>query len=194
MVMRGQEALKATPNLLKVPDTDQRAKDRIEGSMAAVEGELKIALKAMPPEYAEQALQAAREYQAGVLWNKGLGNVSEGYSEGGYRDAMRVALGGYKKDNAGTAIGGIGHWADNRPFVVPDGFSEPGFEVAVLRDRHRQEKEQRGPVDRDGKTPFDLKKAWPVMIRPGLYRWETSGGTVLNGRGERYISFVRAGE
>lgn len=195
MVIRGQEAIKANPQFLKVPQDDPKAKAKIEASMAAVEQEVRRAFRGMSAEYADLTVQTAKDYLAGTLWAKGLGNVAEGYSEGGYRAAVRVALGGYKMGNANTPIGGIGHWVKTeRPFVIPDGFSELGFEFAVERDRKRQEKEGRMPVDRDGRTPFDLKNAAPVMIRPGVYRWETGAGIVKNARGEDFISFVRAGE
>lgn len=194
MVIRGQAALKANPQMLTVPDANPRAKDRIGKSMTAIEDEVRRAFRGMSAEYADQAVQTAREYMAGALWKDGAGNVADGYSEARHREAVRVALGGYNK-GGNTPIGGIGHWVSpERAFVVPDGFTEIGFEVGVARDRRRQEREGRGPVDRDGRTPFDLKNATPVMIAPGMYRWETRAGVVMNGRGERFISFVRAGE
>ena len=186
-VISGQEALTANPAMLKPSKEDPRG---VAGALAKVDAELAFALRSLSPEDAAAVQLTAQEYMAGQM--AGLGRTVDTINEADYRRAMRVALGGGRRGT--TSIGGLGHWSAGQAFIVPDGFSLQGFALGMRRDRLRQEAAGGGPVDSDGKTPFNLNQAWPVMIAPGRYRWETRVGTIKDRKGGNYISTVEAGQ
>jgi hypothetical protein len=208
MVIAGQEAKVANAALVK-PDVNTSQGKAVYEERRKIENDIDLAFKAMPANYAAAAKTTAQEYYAGRLFSSGKQRIEEDWSADAYRDAVRVSLGGYFR-NPQAGVGGIGYWQrreggfsggvgggfnysrsrPGHPFVISDGYTEKEWQGALATDLRRQVREGRGPVDVDGKTPFDLKNARPVMIRPGVYRWETDAGTVLNGKGERFISFV----
>lgn len=188
-VISGQEALAPTANpaMLKPSKEDPHG---VAVALAKVDAELAFAMRSLSPEDAAAVQLTAQEYLAGQM--AGLGRSVDTINEADYRRAMRVALGGWRRGT--TSIGGIGRWSAGQAFIVPDGFSLQGFALGMRRDRLRQEAGGGGPVDSDGKTPFNLNQAWPVMIAPGRYRWETRAGTVKDRKGGDYISAIEAGQ
>jgi len=191
IVISGQEALHANPKLLTPAPQDPRG---VKDAMGRVEGELAVALKAMSPDDYAAVRDTTHEIFAGLMSSRGSSSIDNFWGSNGeeaYRVALRLALGGAGVGN--NKIGGLGHWAGMQPFIVPDGFSLAGFGQAVTREHAARRKAGSGPVDVDGKTDFNLNRAWPVMIGPGRYRWETSAGTVKARGGGDYISDLGAG-
>ncbi len=187
MVQRGQQALLANKEFFTPPAGDPQG---VGAAMAKIDQEQAFALRAMHPADAAAIRDNARDWYAGYLSGRGHQSVNEGFRANDYQVAMRVAGGGTVARSGST--GGPGYWQE-MPFWVPDGFSMEGFQMAVLRDRAAQEQAGKGPVQPDGKTPFDLNRAWPTMIAPGQYRWDTKGGTVRDRKGGDYITTAEAG-
>ena len=191
VVQRGQQARAANKAFFTPPTGDPEG---VGAAMAQIDQEQAFALRAMHPVDAGAIRDNARDWYAGLLSGRGHQSVNEGFSANDYQVAMRVAGGGTVAPRArGGSTGGMGYW-QGTPFWVPDGFSHEGFEMAVLRDLAAQSEAHHGPVQPDGKTPFDImKKAWPTMIAPGRYRWDTKGGTVRRRGGGDYITTAEAG-
>ncbi len=187
VVQRGQQARAANKAFFTPPTGDPQG---VGAAMAKIDQEQAFALRAMHPADAAAIRDNARDYYAGFLAARGHQSVNEGFSANDYQVALRVAGGGTVA--RGGSTGGMGYW-QGTPFWVPDGFSHEGFQMAVLRDRATQERAGAGPVQPDGKTPFDLNRAWPTMIAPGRYRWDTKGGTVRRRGGGDYITTAEAG-
>lgn len=186
-VERGRQALAHNPKMLNPAEGDPQG---AAATVTELNRDIDLALTAMQPDDAAAIKTSARQYYAGWLSGHGYKSVDEQFSREGYLVAIRAAGGG--KVTPTLSTGGLGYWNGN-PFWVPDGFGHEGFQLATRRDRLEQEKAGGGPVQPDGKTPFDLNKAWPVMIAPGKYRWDTKGGTVRDRRGGTYITSVEAG-
>jgi hypothetical protein len=66
----------------------------------------------------------------------------------------------------GRQIGGIGHWTDDRVFVLPDSMSELDFVNTITRDQTFKTQAGAGPT-------MNLRNAFPVWIGGSQYRWET---------------------
>ena len=186
-VERGRQALIDKPKMLDPAPGDARGAG---AAVTQINKDVDFALQAMQPDDAAAIKTSARQYYAGFLSGHGYQSVDDYFSRDGYLVAVRAAGGG--KVSPTLSTGGLGYW-NGTPFWVPDGFGHEGFQMAVRRDRMAQEKAGGGPVQPDGKTPFDLNKAWPVMIAPGKYRWDTKGGTVRDRSGAAYITSVEAG-
>ncbi|PTR07864.1 MULTISPECIES: hypothetical protein [Novosphingobium] len=193
-VRAGQQKLEAdksflTPDKTKVPGQNAAA------LLGTMENEINFAMRALSPEDSAAVIENAKAWLAGHL--SGKGRDVNALVPGDIFTAALVGLGGYS--TKGAALGGIAHWHSGPPYVVPDGFTRAGFEMAVQRDLKRKVDAKMGPVNPDG-TIFNLNNAYPVLIGPGRYRWETATGYVsargADGRPSRqpYITDVRAGQ
>lgn len=178
-VLAGRQKLRDVPRFL-APDKATEEGLRASQLLAVAGSEIDFALKAVSPADAAAVKQSAGEWLAGKL--SGQGRDVNAITPGDMFTAALVALGGYSAK--GEAQGGIGHWngPGGKPYVVPDGFTRDGFARAVQVHRKGQDAAGAGPVNPNG-MPFDLKNAYPVLIAPGKYRWETPGGGYVSKRG-----------
>ncbi|MBX9643379.1 MAG: hypothetical protein K2W91_04665 [Novosphingobium sp.] len=188
MVMQGQQALKANGKMMTPGKDDPLG---AAAHVSKVNTDIDVALKLAGAEDRQAIKDNARQWYAGFLASKGYQSVDDHFDKRSYDVAVRVAAGGTVSPRGST--GGLSYWNDH-PIWVADGFSFEGLQMAFRRDHQRQLEAGGGPVQLDGKTPFDLSKAWPVMVAPGIYRWETKGGVVLDKRGGAFYSKVSAGQ
>lgn len=187
-VYAGREKLAADRAFL-TPDKKTREGQNSQRLLNIGGSEIDFALRAMDPREAGAVKEIAEQWLAG--WLSAKGRNANSITPGDIRNAATAAFGGYSKN--GKWMGGIGHWAGGQAYVVPDGFNNPGFQNYVTRQRAADDGKGAGPVNPDG-TPFNLGNAYPVLIGNGMYRWETSGGSVVTTKtGQAYVSRVGAG-
>lgn len=183
-VYAGREKLAADRSFL-TPDRKTNAGQRAFELLGIAGSEIDFALRAMQPAEVDAVKQISGQWLAG--WLSAKGRDINSLTPGDIRNAATLALGGYAKPN-GTYLGGIGHWAGGQPYVVPDGFNHNGFQTFVMGQRKLDDGRGNGPVNPDG-TPFNLNNAYPVLIGPDRYRWETPGGSVVtNKKGQTYVT------
>lgn len=188
-VYAGREKLQADRGFLS-PDIKAPGGTRAKQLLGIAGSEIDFALRGMQPAEAAAVKQIAGQWLAG--WLSAKGRDINSLTPGDIRNSALAALGGYTKN--GQTSGGIGHWAGGQPFIVPDGFNQPGFQNYVARQRAADDKKGAGPVDETG-TPFNLNDAYPVLIGNGRYRWETPGGsTVLDKKGKVYTTRLGGGQ
>lgn len=173
-VRAGQQKLAADKAFLTPSD------DRKKEVLAKLDHSLDVALREMQPEDVETARSLARQYLAGVLAKQGLSG--DAITADNYTTALMVGLGGEVRN--GRRTGGLGTWGE-KPFVVPDGMTAQDFGKAVVKAVGAERANP--PVNPDG-SAFDLRKAYPVFLGGGRYRWETSRRTpVLAKDGTPYV-------
>lgn len=183
-VYAGREKLAADRSFL-TPDRKTPAGQRAHQLLGIAGSEIDFALRAMQPAEVDAVKQISGQWLAG--WLSAKGRDINSLTPGDIRNAATLALGGYAKPN-GTYLGGIGHWAGGQPYVVPDGFNHNGFQTFVMGQRKLDDGRGNGPINPDG-TPFNLNNAYPVLIGPDRYRWETPGGSVVtNKKGQAYVT------
>lgn len=172
------------------PDKKSREGIRAQQLLNIGGSEIDFALRAMDPREAAAVKEISGQWLAGWLSSKGRN--ADSITPADIRHAATVALGGHSKN--GSYMGGIGHWAGGQAYVVPDGFNHIGFQNFVVRRRMQDDSKGIGPVD-ENRQPFNLNSAYPVLISPDTYRWETPGGsTIKNSNGQAYITrFNRGG-
>lgn len=187
-VYAGREKMAADRTFLS-PDKKSPQGQRAQALLNIAGNEIDLALRAMDPREAGAVKEIAGQWLAG--WLSAKGRDVNSITPGDIRNSALAALGGFTKN--GQTSGGIGHWAGGQVYVVPDGFNQPGFQNYVTRQRAADDGKGAGPVNPDG-TPFNLGNAYPVLIGNGMYRWETSGGSVVTTKtGQAYVSRVGAG-
>lgn len=194
IVIRGQEELKSNPQLLTADATLHKP---IKDMMTGLEGEMRWAMQRLPGESTGAAVATAREWLAGAIAGKGRQSVNQGLTEAEVRASQRASLGGWRRQD-GAMVGGVGHWNPTKewpggvPYVLQDGYTAQEFAVEVRADRLRQDAAGHGPVDLANNAPMNLALAWPIMIAPGRYIWETKAGTVKRRDGSDYVSAIGA--
>lgn len=183
-VYAGREKLQADRGFLK-PDTKLRDGQRAQQLLNIARGEIDFALRQMQPAEAATVNDLANNWLAG--WLSAKGRDINSLTPGDIRNAATLALGGYARRD-GTFLGGIGHWAGGQPYVLPDEYNHGSFQVYVNNQRSVDDRKGNGPVNPNG-TPFNLNNAYPVLVGPGLYRWETAGGSTVTTRsGQTYLT------
>ncbi len=135
--------------------------------------------------------QNMRNYLAGKFKSQGKANAHQ-ITGADLREAATYAFGGQMKN--GQQYGGGMLWREPQGFVVaPENMTGAQFFNAIRADLAAQVKAGHGPVEPNGHD-FDLKKATPVFIGNGVYRWETGTGPnasiVLNKKGQPYITRI----
>jgi hypothetical protein len=174
-LQRGREATKGNQNYWPNARSSNGDEAAAGQDMQTIDGRLAFALRRMSPAQISAVSQTGREWLAGLYAGQGRLN-GHGVNEHDYSVAISVALGGRVKD--GKQYGGVFTWGpQERAYVVPEDMTADDFAQAVIKHRQGQDKAGAGPVDLDGK-PFDLKMAFPTMIAPRTYVWETSTGIV----------------
>lgn len=174
LALNGSEARRANPAITKVPVED---KDDFDKRDRAIGG----AMRALPQGELGAVQETARNIAASLIAENGGDYTPELYAT-----AINMALGA--TGTGSQRKGGLGLWG-NRSFLLPDGVTQAGFEAAISR---RQSAPGSAPVNLDG-TALDLKRATPVLIGPGVYRWEgPDGGIVRTRDGQTFTTTVRA--
>lgn len=135
--------------------------------------------------------QNMRNYLAGKFKSQGKANAHQ-ITGADLREAATYAFGGQMKN--GHQYGGGMLWREPQGFfVAPENMTGAQFFNAIRADLAAQVKAGHGPVEPNGHD-FDLKKATPVFIGNGVYRWETGTGPnasiVLNKKGQPYITRI----
>ncbi|HQS69746.1 MAG: hypothetical protein B7Y36_08210 [Novosphingobium sp. 28-62-57] len=188
-VYAGREKLASDRTFLN-PDRKTPQGVRAQQLLNISGSEIDQALRGMQPAEAAAVKEIAGQWLAG--WLSAKGRDVNSITPGDIRNAATAALGGQSKN--GTYLGGIGHWAGGQPYLVPDGFNQPGFQNYAARQRMADDKKGAGPVDENGQ-PFDLNRAYPVFIGAGRYRWETPGGSVvLDAKRQIYTTRIGGGK
>jgi hypothetical protein len=196
MVIAGQQAIKGNPQILEpAPRVSGLPYDPtgLKAMYRNMDAEITQALKSFNPQDIDAVKQTAHEWLAGYMQSQGRDNAEGFVNRDVYRTAIRVALGGgvvHDRQGQGTAVGGIGHWGDGTAFVLPEKVTPGNFGSLVTADANLARAHGNGPVDKDGKTPFNLNQARPVFIGGGRYQWETDAGTVKDAKNHNYISFI----
>lgn len=171
---QGAEALKANPALIK-PDKDH---PDVADRMATMDNQLRQALRAFDPQDVEAVLTIGKQYLAGTLSANGLSiNADDGRL---YRTALRIAMGGENRN--GVEYGGIARWGEGR-FAVPESVPTNGIGPMIGAAIRRQASNP--PVNPD-KSALDLKRALPVYIGGGRYRFFVRGAPVKARDGSIY--------
>jgi hypothetical protein len=189
-VQMGAQALNANKALLKVAEGDAQfdVLDRMQRQMNQ-------ALIAVEPEERAAILETARMYLAGRLdaFGRDAANTSDEVLDRMISQAMTVALGGrMTRDAQGNLIhtGGLSTM-NGTAFFVEDGYTMPQLMEALVADRLRQDRAGTGPINPFDNSPADLKRAYPVWVGGGMYRWETAPGVRVKRKdGRDFISQV----
>lgn len=186
-IQAGREAEKGNPQYWPTTNPKDAAQARSARQLANYDAMLAFAMKGMDPADVRAAQQNMRNYIAGRASGAGKANAhSIGASD--LKEAVAYALGGQIKD--GRQYGGIAQWSGPQSFVVvPETMTAGQFGAAIVNDRAAQDRAGNGPVNPNG-SPFDLKRATPVLVGDGLYRWETASGVVMNAKGQPYVSRI----
>ena len=127
--------------------------------------------------------QTAKNWLAGFYATQGRAD-STGITAQDTDTALRVAMGGGYHTNAQgirVATGGPAQWGPSgaqHAFVLPEQMTSGDFQNAVYNQVQADRAAGGGPVQLDGKTPYDLKFATPVL---------TAGGPYLFRAGQNYV-------
>lgn len=171
LVRAGQQVLKDNPRFLTLDANE--FPDQTE-MMADWDRRVALALKMVPPADQQAVRTVARQWVAGLLQRSQL--TGETIDSPTYEIGYRMALGGEKAIRNGRVVwlGGPSTWGEH-PFILPDGVSTEDFGRRV--GAFLRAKPQEGPFNPDG-TPIPITQLRPVLIGPGLYRWESANGRV----------------
>lgn len=191
-VFEGRDVLKANTRFM-TPDKDSG--QAAAGLLGILGRELKVALAEIPEADKTAILRSSGEWLAG--WLSKHGRDVNSLTPWDIKQAATFALGG-GFERGTRQKGGISHARDGQPFVLPDTMSDLDFFHNVERDRAAKAAKGIGPS-------MSLQNAHPVWMgrdaEGDYYRWETipppganSGPrAVLDGKGDMYVSTVRAG-
>lgn len=175
LALNGAEARKANAALTKGEPEDAETFKVQDASIAR-------ALASFGATDVNAIRETAKNIAGGLIAETG-----DSFSPSLYWRAVNMALGA--TGTGANRKGGMGLWG-NRAVVLPDGVSQAGFESAVMNRRAADP--MAAPVNRDG-SPADLRRAVPVAIGAGVYRWEAPNGDVLRTRsGKPYTLTVKA--
>lgn len=165
LALNGAEALKGNAQLVKAPDPNMKV------AFDTQDAAIRTAFRAVNAGEANSAIDTAGNIMAGLMQAGSPLTAADRWA------AINMALGGSKTPQ-GVWRGGLGTW-NGQPFLLPDHVSQIAFEASIARRALNDP--ARAPVNPDG-SRVDLKRAFPVAIGPGRYRWETRAGGVVRAR------------
>lgn len=188
VMMAGQQALQANPQLLKPVNVN--AENVIAFGQVTID--MKRAMKLRSPADADATQTLAMYYVAGYMHQMGVQSIDQ-LPPGFVQRAYRQASGG-GTNSKGEIVGGPSTWGD-RLFVLPSRHTQASFAGALFNDSKARKIR---PVNPDG-SAFDVKFAVPVFVRIDpqdpdvwLYRFETRDGRVVQSSGGGdYIARIR---
>jgi len=166
MALQGKQARKADPTIIHTDDPD------IKEGLGFTAASLDQALAALPITDRNAVLETARDIAAYKLRESHAGPKS--INGAVWWQSVNAALGarGLGKDQKG----GIGNWPGDHAFLVPSGMTQNQF-VNTVFDLVKKHPEK-APLNADG-SPANLRYAYPVWVRPGVYKFMVGNRDVI---------------
>jgi len=175
-VVKGAEIRKGNANILKPAD------DNAKSALALQDSALDHALSAASGADINAIRETGRNIAATLISERG-GTLTPSL----YWNTINMALGA--RGSGPNQKGGLALW-NNNPYVLPDGVTQAGFESAIAN--RKTGNPNLSPINPDG-SPADLKRATPVAVGNGVYRFEMPSGAVVKTRtGAAFVVTVRA--
>lgn len=191
-VQAGRDKLVANPGFWNTKPTGSASGPPPgQAAWTAASAQIDDALRLISPTDRAGIKQTAQNWLAGFYAAQGRAD-STGITPQDTDTALRVALGGgYHTDPATghrVATGGISHWGSSQnAYVVPEKMTGAQFQTGVYNQVQTDRAAGGGPVQADGKSPFDLKYATPVLTGGTSYMFRAGQNYVKAPNGRPYV-------